>query len=172
MHDSTLQHYLVRTVSLGVKILILLAVLQFVLLSAGRVKGQSMDPTFHDGDRLLVFRLGYFLHPPQRFDTVQLIDPEEPDKLIIKRVIGLPGETISFHDQRISIQYVDGTVEELAEPYLPAGTATNPTATQPLSILIPPNYYYILGDNRSISKDSRVFGAVHRRLINGRAFML
>jgi signal peptidase I len=172
MRDSALQHYLSRTVMLGLKVLVLLAFLQFVLLSAGRVKGQSMDPTFNDGDRLLIFRLGYFFHPPHRFDTVQLIDPEEPDKLIVKRIIGLPGETISFHDQTISIQHTDGSIEQLQEPYLPSGMVTHPTANQPSSILIPANYYYVLGDNRGVSKDSRVFGAVHRRLINGRAFML
>lgn len=111
-----------------------------------RVEGSSMAPALTDGQRYPLDVLVYVGEQPQRGDIVALVDPRIPGEVIVKRLIGLPGETVQIVDD---IVHVNG--EPLTEPYGTAGTGTE---QRPL-ILLPEDNYYLLGDNRANSLDSR-----------------
>ena len=133
----------------------------------------SMEPTLQIGDRIIVDKLSYDLHAIHRGDIVVFRRPPlEPQDFadLVKRVIGLPGETISSHDGSV---YIDG--KKLAEPWLPPGTYTgalpgdpHPQFNLPGPVVIPKGEYYVMGDNREDSQDSRYFGPIPRSLIVGK----
>jgi signal peptidase I len=140
----------------------------------------SMEPTLKSHDRLLVNKLSYHFHSVHRGDIVVFKKPAEdttPDITdLVKRVIGLPGETISARDGQV---YVDGRY--LPQPWLPKvdqGVTVFPPSipgclpSPPGSCRIPAGEYIMLGDNRTNSSDSRVFGPVPGSLFIGRAFIL
>lgn len=151
----------VLLVALGVAVAVRAFVVQtFYIPSA------SMEPTLQIGDRILVDKLSYHLHAVGRGDIVVFArPPNEPPTPgvtdLVKRVIGLPGDTISSPDGRV---WIDG--KPLNEPWLPKGTVT--TGIRPQKI--PPNEYFVMGDNRGDSQDSRFFGPISRSLIVGRVF--
>jgi signal peptidase I len=141
------------------------------LLASFFIPSPSMNPTLKNGDRVLVNKLAYRLHDVHRGDVVVFERPPElkgsPEiKDLIKRVIGLPGETVSFRDGRILI---DGHL--LDEPYLPAGTQTL-AKTKGETITVQTGEVLVLGDNREDSTDGRFFGPLNQKLIVGRAFVL
>ncbi len=141
---------------------ILIAVLIHVFLAqATRVYGQSMEPNFHTDERLVVEKFSYRLHAPQRGDVVVIEDPSGGPELLIKRVIGLPGEHVTVAEGRV---FVDGQM--LDEPYL-----DQPTRGQGSSWVVPPLAVFVMGDNRGASRDSRVFGPVQLNEIVGRAVL-
>lgn len=133
----------------------------------------SMEPTLQVGDRIVVDKLSYDLHAIHRGDIVVFRRPPlEPQHFsdLVKRVIGLPGETISSRDGSV---YIDG--KKLAEPWLPPGTYTGPLPDDPHPqfnlpgpVVIPKGEYYVMGDNRQDSEDSRYFGPIPRNLIVGK----
>ena len=129
------------------------------LAQATRVYGQSMEPNLHTNQRLVVEKLSYHFHGPRRGDVVVLRDPTGGPDLLIKRVIGLPGERITIADGHV---YVDGVAIE--EPYLDQETQGSGR-----SWLVPPLHVFVMGDNRSASRDSRTFGAVPLSQVVGRA---
>lgn len=147
-------------------------VVRFFLVSPGAVNGPSMEPTFLDEDMFLVNRVIYFFREPGRFDVVQFIEPEAK-RLVLKRVVGLPGETIIIRHGKVFLKKIGSTEEvEVDEtPYLSENVFT---ALAPRSIdtvfLVPENSYFLLGDNRPRSVDSRHFGAVHRDQIIGKVY--
>jgi signal peptidase I len=127
----------------------------------------SMTPTLQVGDRILVDKLSYHLHSVGRFDIVVFAKPPRdvaPPGVedLVKRVIGLPGEIIWSHQGRV---YING--RPLPEPFLPAGTFTSGITRQ----RVPPNEYFVMGDNRGDSQDSRFFGPIPRSLIVGRVVL-
>ncbi len=126
------------------------------------VEGRSMQPTFETNDRLIVSRLHYMLGRPQRGDIVVFnsINPREPTTMLIKRVIGLPGETVSFVNNEV---YINGV--RLAEPYV-VNVCTRCTQEP---VTLGANEYYVLGDNRPNSIDSRTFGVITINDIVGEA---
>jgi signal peptidase I len=131
------------------------------------IPSASMEPTLMVGDRILVDKLSYHLHPVHRGDIVVFATPPGEDagpnvKDLVKRVIGLPGETISSAGGQVVING-----KPLKEPWLVKGTVTTGITTQ----VIPPNEYFVMGDNRSDSQDSRFFGPIHRSLIVGRVVL-
>jgi signal peptidase I len=132
-----------------------------LVVTAVEVKGASMAPTLTAGDRLLLNRFAYLHREPQRGELIVLKDPETGD-LIVKRIVGLPCETIIMQNESA---YVNG--HRLIEPY--AGTTTGRTNRAPLgkATVIPRNHYFVLGDNRLRSVDSRIFGTVPRESILG-----
>jgi signal peptidase I len=136
------------------------------LIQAFYIPSESMVPTLHIGDRVLVNKMSYDLHDVHRGDIVVFERPSgETDpriKDLIKRVIGLPGETIEAREGRVLVND-----RVLAEPYLPSGTTTTNIPRQ----LIRPNHVFVMGDNRSNSRDSRVFGQIPDDIIVGRAFI-
>ena len=119
----------------------------FVRLSG--VEGSSMYPTLHEGDQLLISSFGY--GEPERGDIVMFYN-EEMQEIMVKRVIGLPGDTITFSDGAV---VVNG--ETLSEPYLPEGVETYP-AQEGASFTVPEGCVFLLGDNRESSLDSRWWG--------------
>lgn len=128
----------------------------------------SMLPTLQIGDRILVDKLSYRLHLVHEGDIVvfrkpatDVGDPAVVD--LVKRVIGLPGETISSAGGNV---YIDGHL--LKEPWLGTGVITNGIK----AMIIPQNSYFVLGDNRGNSSDSRVFGPIQGKLIVGRVVLI
>lgn len=135
------------------------------------VSGHSMDTTLHDADRVLVNKLSYRLHDPNRGDVVVLKTIEGAgERDLIKRVVALPGETVEY---RSCVLYIDG--RELVEPYLDPQivTPTSCGGEQP-AVEVPANHVFVMGDNRGGSKDSRdpMVGAIAYADIIGRAFVV
>ena len=147
--------------TLLVALILALAIRAFVVESF-LVDGVSMEPTLHDGERLLVDKLSYRWHPPRRFDIVVFRYPQDPSRDFIKRVIALPGETVEIQEGKV---YVDGRL--LDEPYLESrGQDFYPPTT------VPPGHVFVLGDNRPHSDDSRSGWTVPIREIIGRAVLV
>jgi signal peptidase I len=139
------------------------------LFQAFYIPSESMSPTLEVHDRVLVSKLSYRMHPVHRGDIIVFKAPPNVDpsvKDLVKRVIGLPGETIAARtDGHV---YING--KRLNEPWLPEGVRTEPGFTP---IKIPPDSYYVLGDNRPNSRDSRYFPThfVQKKDIIGRVFL-
>lgn len=130
------------------------------------VSGASMDPTFYNGQYLIVDELSYRLNDPARGDVIIFRYPKDPSQFFIKRVIGLPGETVHVRGYSVSITKADGTELTLDEPYIVNdGNGGNFTAT------LKEEEYFVMGDNRPESSDSRLWGVLPRENIVGRAFL-
>lgn len=125
-----------------------------------RVEGRSMEPTLHDQDRLVVNKLAYQLHAPEVGDVVMLLHPNKPDQSLVKRVVAAPGDTVAFRQ---------GVVIRNGLPIAEAFVATELRSFEDAApVLIPEGSYFVLGDHRNNSSDSRAFGPVPRKYILGR----
>jgi len=126
-----------------------------------RVEGTSMLPRLEDRDRLFINKFVYHFTAIERGDVVVFRYPRDPEKSYIKRVIALPGDTLRIDHGRV---YVNGKL--LHEPYVPLEYRDSQSTAE---IVIPDDCYFMMGDHRSISQDSRAFGPVDRSLIYGKA---
>lgn len=130
------------------------------------VSGDSMFPTFHNGEYLIVNELAKYIGIYSRGDVVILRYPNDPSKFFIKRVIGLPGETVTIIDGVVSITSPDQkTPITLNEPYV-----KNPQVNSSARTL-DQEEYFVMGDNRARSSDSRIWGPVPKRLMDGKALI-
>lgn len=130
------------------------------------VSGSSMVPTFQNANYLIVDKLSYDFHDPQRYDVVVFRYPKDTTKFFIKRIIALPGETIDIKGSTVIIKNADHPEGlTLTESYV-KNTSDNSTHFELKS-----DEYFVMGDNRSGSSDSRYWGAVKKNLITGRAFL-
>lgn len=125
------------------------------------VSGESMDPTFENGQYLIIDELSYRFAPPARGDVVIFRPPRAPQDFYIKRIIGLPGETVTIEDGQV---LVGGGA--LGEPYV-ARPGNGPDS----SVTLGSDEYFVMGDNRPESSDSRVWGPLPRKNIVGRALV-
>jgi signal peptidase I len=164
--------------------LVVALVIKTFLIQAFYIPSGSMEPTLDIGDRVLVNKLSYRLHDVNRGDLVVFeanegagdcgqpvseaaaAESESGIKDLIKRVIGLPGDEIDLRDNQVLI---DGHV--LEEPYLPEGTVTAPTGSIEFPFTVPEGCVFVMGDNRTDSRDSRIFGPIDEDQIVGRAFV-
>lgn len=142
------------------------AIYALVNLATARfiVQGPSMEPSFRTGQFLIVSRANYLLSQPQRGDIIVFHYPGNPQEDYIKRVIGLPGEHIEIRNTRI---YVNGI--ELVEPYI--NEPCLPSHCDDGTWQLGTEQYFVMGDNRNHSSDSRVFGAIDRQYIVGEALV-
>jgi signal peptidase I len=147
-----------RTLGSAVQVLGLLAVAYTLLFHVSIVRGSSMAPSIHDGDRILVDHLSYVMGDVRRGDVAVLRCPVDENIDYIKRIIGLPGDRVRIGDGAVE---VNGEV--LAEPYVIA-----PDRRATVDEIVAPDHFFVLGDNREHSADSREFGQVARRLLRGR----
>jgi signal peptidase I len=137
-------------------LVIVVTVLFDMAIPRSLVDGQSMRPTFEDSERLIVSRVHYLLAPPNRGDVIvlnSLDEVREPNVMLIKRVLGLPGDTVRFRNQQL---YING--EPVEEPYINDGVCRYSCPDR--EWLLEPDEYFVMGDNRDHSNDSRSFGPV------------
>jgi len=146
--------------------LVIAIVIRTFVFQAFYIPSESMVPTLKIGDRVLVNKLSYKLHDPRRGDIVVFKAPEAARtaeiKDLVKRLVGLPGDTIEGRDGQI---FINGRA--LSEPYLPADVKSRTFGPEK----VPPDSYFMLGDNRQYSKDSTFFGPIKRDQLIGRVFM-
>jgi len=144
-----------------VLLMLLIFIVVRVAVHTFRIEGISMEPNLHDGQYLIVNKLVYYLHPPQRGDIVVFHYPRNPRRDFIKRVIGLPGEKVEIRGEHIFIND-----KELEEPYAvhKGNYAWGPQ-------VMGPDEYFVLGDNRNSSSDSHNWGPVPRGDIIGKAWI-
>ena len=153
--DNKILHFINEIIPYIIVIILVLLFKKF-LYAPIRVNGESMMKTLHDGDIMILNIIDYKLHGVKRFDIVVV---DEGDELIIKRVIGLPGETVEYKDNKL---YING--KKVNDKY-----ASH--ETEDLSVLVPKGEYFVLGDNRTNSLDSRAFGTFSSKKILGKTSM-
>ena len=143
-------------------LLVIALVLVFVVQPV-KVEGTSMLPRLHDGERIFVNKLVYYDIPElERGDIVVFWFPDDPTKSYIKRVIGLPGDTVHVRGGRVFVNN-----KELQEPYLE--NSLNVASGDDPPVYVRPHYYFVMGDNRDNSSDSRSWGLVPEKYIYGKA---
>lgn len=158
--------------TLGGFVIMILSV-YFFIGSPGHIDGPSMEPTFFDGDQFFVNRITYFLEKPKRYDIIQFINKDKTGH-VIKRIIGLPGEVVTIKQGKVFVQsnreFLDRReVLPLNEVYLPETSFTQPYGAVSTTVyVVKPQQYFVLGDNRKESVDSRAYGLVPRTRIVGR----
>lgn len=157
----------------AVTIVVLVIVIRYVFISPFEVKGDSMEPNFHTNDLLIVDKISYRFGEPQRGDVVVLVPPLslKTKEYYVKRIVAVPGEEIQFRNGRVVIY--NATNPEgltLEESYIPPSITTNGQSSE--RVKVPENSYYVLGDNRPNSNDSRFWGVLPRSNIVGKAWVV
>lgn len=157
---------ILQTVVFAISIFLFIYLLLF---QPHKIKGESMQPNYPNGEFLLTDKVTYRFHPPQRGDVIVFKAPVNEEDDYIKRIIGLPGETVSIRNGYV---YINGKM--LKENYLPNGlyTTGGPFLPNDKEIVVPSDHFFVLGDNRSYSSDSRVWGFVPKQNIIGRAWFI
>lgn len=139
-------------------------------LQPHQVIGESMSPNFHDSEYLLTDKVSYNFRLPQRGEVIIFKAPGNTEKDYIKRIIGLPGERVKIENGRV---FINGQLLD-ENDYLTDRIMTltsGPAVEDGLDYEIPPNSYFVMGDNRGNSSDSREFGAIRKSTIIGRSFL-
>lgn len=126
------------------------------------VSGQSMEPTFHDGNYLLIDEIAYRVREPERGEVVVFRYPGDHRSYYIKRIIGLPGERVTIKNGRMTVTNVEGSEVVLDEPYVTPGPLTGD-----VDLKLHPDSYFVMGDNRGFSYDSRSWGPLEQSDIIG-----
>lgn len=160
-------HPLIEIIRFSIIALIIVVPVRMFIAQPFIVSGASMQETFQNGEYLIVDQLSYHLNTPQRGDVVIFRYPRDPSKYFIKRVIGVPGDTITIEGATVTIvnaTYPQGQV--LTEPYIKS-MRPGITITEDLG----DREYFVMGDNRDESSDSRVWGVLQEENIIGRAFL-
>ncbi len=155
-------------------------IIRFFVAAPYVVQGSSMEPTFDNWDYLITDRLSYRFEPPERGDVIVFCLPDSGEcsfwerllhhnltspRTLIKRVIGLPGETVSVNDEGVKItndEHPDGFI--LDEPYLSPSNLGGPSG---MTVTLNDNEYFVLGDNRRVSSDSRIWGVLPKQDLIG-----
>lgn len=158
-----------ETIRVIIVSLIIIFVVRSFVIQPFFVKGSSMEPNFEDGDYLIVDEISYRFEEPKRGDVIIFRYPNNPSEFFIKRIIGLPGETVEIKDNKISI-YSSAHPEGIAlneSEYLDNAVVTSGNIYQQLG----EDEYYVLGDNRVASSDSRRWGILNKRYVIGKAWL-
>lgn len=142
--------------------------IRYFLFQPFFVKGESMQPNFQNGDYLIIDEISYRFREPQRGEVIVFKYPQNESQLFIKRIIGVPGEKIEINNNAIKVTKKDGQLVDLKETsYLPSSIETAGN----MNITLENNQYFMLGDNRQFSYDSRRFGVVNKNEIIGKVFL-
>ncbi len=142
-------------------------VVYLFIMQPHQVKGNSMYPTYHDKEYILTDKISYKLRLPERGEVVILKSPKNPDIDFIKRVVGMPGETVEIKNGQVLVNN-----QVVSEPYYQSKTPVFPGGfiQEEQKVTVPENSYFVMGDNRPGSSDSREFGFVPFENIVGRVF--
>lgn len=151
---------------------VVLTILMFIVISSAvqnyYVDGVSMEPNLHNAERILVDKWSYLFHPPERGDIIVFAAPPDPAVDYVKRIIAVPGDIITIHNTTVIVDDVT-----LNETYIDPRRQGNPFLFKQINnVIVPQNEYFVLGDNRAQSSDSRDWGFVPRNNIVGRAVVV
>lgn len=140
---------------------------RYFLIQPFYVKGASMEPNFHNSEYLIIDEISYRFEAPRRGQVVVFRYPRDPQEYFIKRVIALPGEEVQIKDGEVMIfNEAHPAGFALDEKYLPSDLQT--LSQSEAKVPVGPEEYFVLGDNRNASKDSRSFGPVNKNFITGK----
>lgn len=156
-----------ETLKLVVISLAIIVPIRYFVIQPFFVLGASMEPTFQNGDYLIIDEIGYILGEPARGDVIVFRYPHNPSQYYIKRIVGLPGEFVEIHDKGVTIKNKanpDGF--SLQEEYLP-----DPSTLGQMTVVLGTDEYFVLGDNREASSDSRRWGPLKREFIVGKVWI-
>ena len=162
--DTSLIIYAVAALALALFV-------RFYVATPYIVSGASMEHTYENFDYLIVDRLTYDMRTPQRGEVIVFGLPQEPSRDLIKRVIGLPGETVKITGTEPRVTIINAAHPNgmlLSEPYL---TRENLGGATDITMTLTADQYFVLGDNRRVSADSRMWGILPRNDIVGRVFL-
>lgn len=172
--NRTLRHllldlgeFIVELIKVVLISLVIILPVRYYLVQPFYVKGASMEPAFLDHEYLLIDEISYRFEKPERGAVVVFRYPRDPRQFFIKRIIGLPGEIVSIKEGRVAVSSAGSEEQIINEPYLAEGVVTSGE----FSVTVPAGNYFLLGDNREASLDSRSFGAVAERYIVGRVWL-
>lgn len=168
---KTVGEFFVEIIKVVIISLAIIIPVRYFLIQPFYVKGASMEPSFHDHEYLIINEIIYRFQQPQRGDIVVFRYPKDPSQYFIKRIIGLPGEKIKIKDNKVFIfnEELKDYVELDEEVYLEDGVLTPNMGKTEYELV--ENQFFVLGDNREASLDSRRFGPVPKRLIIGKAWI-
>lgn len=162
-------NFVIEVIKIVIISLVVIIPIRYFIIQPFYVKGASMEPNFYDYEYLIIDEISYRFNEPARGEVIVLGDPRNPARFFIKRVIGLPGERIIIKDNKVFI-YSRETEEEdqLDESlYLSADVKTSGK----IDISLSDNEYYVLGDNRPASLDSRTIGPIEKNDIVGKTWI-
>ena len=165
MHTMLLS-YLWKTFKLVFATVLILLFFKTFLFETGRVNGVSMVPTFTDNEPFVINKFSLLASPPVRQQIVQCRNPLN-EKLLIKRIVGIPGDSVHIHSNIVTIVTKEKTEIVLVEPYLSPNSITQMWNNESGDIILGRDEYYVLGDNRRESIDSRHYGPILRKDILG-----
>lgn len=164
-----LKHFFLDIIEVLVFAIAIFLFIYLLVLQPHKIKGASMEPNYPNGQYLLTDKVTYRLREPERGDVIVFEAPASDDEEFIKRIIGIPGEIISIQDGAVYINslkldesYLDNSLQTSSSSFLKEGVETQ----------IPSDYYFVLGDNRPYSSDSRTWGFVSKDKITGRAWII
>jgi len=147
--------------------ILIVAPIRYFLIQPFIVHGSSMEPNFYTQDYLIVDELSYRFRQPTRYEVIVFKAPNHPSQYYIKRVIGLPLETITIEDGNITVLDNSGNLTSLDENFLPETSITSGS----IKLTLGENELFVLGDNRVASYDSRNWGPVDEKSIIGRVWL-
>jgi signal peptidase I len=166
--STRLWHYFGEMLQIALVVTAIVLPIRYFLIQPFYVEGASMEPNFEDHEYLIIDEITYRLREPVRGEIAVFRYPNNPSLFFIKRIVGLPGETIKLENGTITIKTADNEKIILDEKeYLPTETIT----AGEKNITLGDDEFFVLGDNRSNSLDSRVFGPVPRKNVVGRVVL-
>ncbi|MFC1662645.1 signal peptidase I [Patescibacteria group bacterium] len=166
---TSVRDFVIEVVKVVVIALAIIIPVRYFLVQPFYVKGASMEPNFQDHEYLIIDEISYRFREPNRGEVIVVRNPQQRKEFFIKRIVGLPGETVEITNDRIKISsdlYPTGIIIDESS-YLPENIITKGN----LVTVLGDTEYFIMGDNRNASLDSRIFGPVNDRDIIGRAWL-
>ena len=160
--ESNVKDFFIELLQVVIVALAIIIPVRYYFIKPFYVKGASMEPSFYDNEYLVIDEISYRFKEPIRGEIVVFRYPRDPKQFFIKRIVGLPGETVQITGNQV---FVNG--DEVEEPYLNPGTQTKGE----IVITLQGDEYFVLGDNRSFSLDSRSFGPLKEEFIIGRTWI-
>ena len=170
MEEKGAINFILDWVKLFLLALAIVLPIRLMLFQPFVVSGASMDPNFHDADYLIIDELSYKLREPERQEVIVFKYPKDTRYKYIKRIIGLPGEKVNIVAGEVFIT-TDNETFKLEEGYLSEKVKNEWERNADFSIQLDEDQYFVMGDNRNYSSDSRIWGSVPRKNIVGKVFI-
>jgi signal peptidase I len=166
MHEEKRENFFTELLKFALVAVVIVLPMRLFVAQPFIVSGISMVPTFEDAQYLIIDEATYHFRAPMRGDVVVFRYPKDPSQFFIKRIIGLPGEVVHISGNTVSVTKTDGSSVVLDESYV-----VNHGNGSDADYTVPGEAYFVMGDNRPESSDSRVWGPLPRANIVGRAFI-